>query len=122
MHSDIKKPNPVLLTGQSTILNPGLSIIHTYLILKRRAESPTWYLCPEMSSERTWGKVESDISNKSQSVESYMENINSLIEDVCVVLSLDFTMMNNGISEKKTDRTTTYAELAYNREKMLKRQ
>jgi hypothetical protein len=49
-----------------------------------------------MSCEWAWGKIEPDISNKSQLVQSYTKNINSLIEEVYVVPSFVFIMLNNG--------------------------
>lgn len=38
------------------------------------------------------------------------------------MISFGFSMLNNEIFEKKTDGATTFTELAYGREKMLKRQ
>lgn len=68
------------------------------------------------------GKVEPDISNTSLSVGSYAKNINLLVGEVYIMISFGFSTLSNGIFEKKTDRATTFTELAYGREKMLKRQ
>lgn len=61
------------------------SIFYTWPTFKRRALA---FVSWSMSCGGIWGKIEPDISNKSQSVEWCIENINSLAEEVFIVLCL----------------------------------
>lgn len=44
--------------------------------------------------------MEPDISNKSQSAEWYTKNINSLVEEVFIVLLFRFSVLNNRVFER----------------------